>query len=100
MTAKADPGEGRSTHDLILTSGATTVPLILCDRNGIAQPACVHAHTHQQEQPEDVHGGRRSTLTLSRRGHPWHRPIGAVGAGARTSTETRACTTMGSTSTL
>ena len=38
MTAKADPGEWASTHDLILTLGSTTVPLVLCDRNGNRNP--------------------------------------------------------------
>lgn len=38
MTAKADPGEGISTHDLILSSGGVSVPLILCDRAGKRNP--------------------------------------------------------------
>lgn len=38
MTAKSEPGEWTSTHDLILTSGTTTVPLILCDRTGKRNP--------------------------------------------------------------
>lgn len=38
MTAVSEPAQAISTHDLILTLGSTTVPLILADRDGERNP--------------------------------------------------------------